>query len=57
MEKDIHVFICEDNELTKKLIKENFNKGQLTAAFSFKESEREAIVSALDGVVKEINHQ
>lgn len=47
--KEIHVFICEDNEVAKKIM-EFFQKGQVTYAAIFKENDREQIVNLLDEI-------
>lgn len=48
-QKDIHVFVCEDDTVAKEIIK-FFEKGKVTYAAVFKESERGEIVSALDRI-------
>lgn len=47
-EKEITVFICEDNQVAKEIATKYFNKGQITFASIFPESKREAITSKLE---------
>lgn len=48
-EKRIRVYICEDDELAKKIAQDHFGKG-ITYVHSFREESREMIVEALDKI-------
>ena len=45
--KQIYVFICEDEETSKAIIKEHFSREKITYAEMFDEDRREKITSAL----------
>ena len=47
MTKDIYVFIVEDEELARQMMKEHFSKDKFTYAEVFEEEKRERIVDAL----------
>lgn len=49
-EKDIAVLIIEDEPLFKNLVREYFEKGRVTYAALFKESQRKDVTDALDSV-------
>lgn len=48
MKKEIFVFIVEDRQLAQELIRDHFNKNQITYASIFPDSQRPTITSSLD---------
>jgi hypothetical protein len=49
--KDIHVFIVENRELAKALLRDHFNKEGITYASVFQQDQRSQVVEALDQVI------
>lgn len=49
-EKKLYVFICEDQQLAKTLVKEHFDRHKITYAHVMSFEKRTEIVDALDKV-------